>query len=99
MARVVPRREGFDQRRVSLTGPDAPAQEGADARETVADRVVSGSLAVACAPGEDINLGELRGVVAAGPRKQVGEFGDVLATGVVVAVAARELCDEGVCRR
>jgi hypothetical protein len=51
-------------------------------------------VALSC-PCEDVGFGQQAWVVASGLLEEVGEFGDVLATGLGVAVAACELGDEG----
>jgi hypothetical protein len=72
-------------------GPGTPGQEGPHARQALADGVVGQCPAGAGDPGEQVGLGQLRGVPAAGRAEQIPEMTGVLLPGLGVGVAGQEL--------
>lgn len=89
---IVPTHQRLDKCGVTFAGSDAPAQERADPGEAVPLRAI-GKVALPCRR-EHVRFRQQPGVIAPGGREQVRQLCDVLATRVVVAVAACELVDE-----
>ncbi len=89
--RIVSAAQGLDQRRFRLPRSDAPAQESANPRQPVADRVVGPRPP---APGQHRRLGQESWMRHVGEREKRRQFSFVLTARIQIVVAEAELPDQ-----
>lgn len=91
--RVVPVGERIHQRRLGVTLPDTPAEEGCHRGQTIADAVVGQRPADAGTPAQAVGLTQLGGMAAGGEPKEVAQLRCVVVPGLRVRVPVGELED------